>query len=129
MIGLDTNVLVRYLAQDDAVQAARATELIESLDETEPGFVSIVVLVELHWVLRQAYGVSATDAAVITERLLRARELVVQDADVMRRALRHASSGVEFPDAVIGELGAAAGCTATVSFDRRAARHPGMTLL
>ena len=129
MIGLDTNVLVRYLAQDDPEQSARATELIESLDDEQKGFVSLVVLVELHWVLRRAYGTAATEVAGVLERLLRARELVVQDSDLVRRALRAGREGVEFPDAVIAELGTGAGCSTTVTFDRRAGGHPAMRLL
>ncbi len=73
MIGLDTNVLVRYLAQDDQEQSALATQVLESLDEAERGFVSLVVLVELQWVLRRAYRMSASEVAGIVERLLRAR--------------------------------------------------------
>lgn len=127
MIGLDTNVLVRYLAQDDPEQSARATEIVEALDEAERGFVSLVVLVELHWVLRRAYRMSVADVAGVVERLLRARELVVQESDLVRRALR--ASELELPDAVIAELGASVGCTTTVTFDRGASRHPAMTLL
>ncbi len=62
-----------------------------------------------------------------SERLLRARELVVQDADLVRRGLR--ASGVELPDAVIAELGRSGGCSTTATFDRRASTHDGMTLL
>ncbi len=82
MIGLDTNVLVRYVVQDDPDQSARATALVESLDDQRRGFVSVVVLVELAWVLRRAYGARPDDVHAVVDRLLRARELVVQDADV-----------------------------------------------
>ena len=129
MIGLDTNVLVRYLVQDDPDQSARATALIEGLDEQRRGFVSIVVLVELSWVLRRAYGVSVDDVHAVVDRLLRAREVVVQEADVVRLALRRALAGADFPDAVIGELGSRAGCEATVTFDARAAELAGMRLV
>lgn len=129
MIGLDTNVLVRYLAQDDDTQTSRATELVEGLDEQDRGFVCLVVLVELHWVLRTTFGVSPDEAAFIVEGLLAASWLVVQESDLVRRAVGRARTGVDFADAVIAELGTAAGCTTTVTFDRRAASHPGMTLL
>ncbi len=88
---------------------------------------SLVVLVELNWVLRRAYRMSASEVAGVVERLLRARELVVQDADLVRRGLR--ASGVELPDAVIAELGRSGGCSTTATFDRRASTHDGMTLL
>jgi predicted nucleic-acid-binding protein len=41
MIGLDTNVLVRYIAQDDPVQSPKAMRLIESLAADDPGYVSL----------------------------------------------------------------------------------------
>ncbi len=85
VIGLDTNVLVRYIAQDDPDQSARATALIESLDEDNRGFVSTVALVELHWVLRRAYKVTRTNAAAIVQKLLESQELTIQEPDVIRR--------------------------------------------
>jgi predicted nucleic-acid-binding protein len=129
MIGVDTNVLVRYVTQDDAEQSARATALIEGLDEDNPGFVGIVVLVELHWVLRRAYRVTADDASTVIRKLLESQELMLQDPDVVRRALRQVTDQVEFPDAVVSELGKRAGCSQTVTFDRRAAQLDGMSLV
>lgn len=129
MIGLDTNVLVRYLVQDDPDQSALASAVIEDLDEGRRGFLSLVVLVELHWVLRRAYGVGAAEVLDVLDRLLRARELLVQDADLVRRAWRRAKGGADFPDALIAELGDAAGCEVTVTFDQQAARSVGMRLL
>lgn len=129
MIGLNTNVLVRYLVQDDADQAAKATVVVEALDEEHKGFVSIVVLVELVWVLRRAYDVAPDEVSAMLDRLLRAKEVVVQHADVVRLALRRAASGADFADAVISELAAAAGCDRTVTFDVRAARYAGVQLL
>ncbi len=129
MIGLDTNVLVRYVVQDDPDQSARATALVESLDDQRRGFVSVVVLVELAWVLRRAYGARPDDVHAVVDRLLRARELVVQDADVVRLALRLAVAGADFPDAVISGVNAGAGCDTTVTFDVGASRHTGMRLL
>jgi predicted nucleic-acid-binding protein len=129
VIGLDTNVLVRYLTQDDDEQTSRATEVVDALDDQDRGFVSLVVLVELHWVLRTAFRVSADESAAIVEGLLGASWLVVQESDVARRAVARTRAGVDFSDALVAELGAVAGCATTVTFDRRAARHPGMTLL
>lgn len=129
MIGLDTNVLVRYLVQDDPEQSALASAVIEDLDESRRGFISLVVLVELHWVLRRAYGIGADEVLAVVDRLLRARELLVQDADLVRRAWRRARAGGDLPDALVAELGTAAGCEVTVTFDQQAARSPGMRLL
>lgn len=129
MIGLDTNVLVRYLAQDDPDQSAQATALIESFDEEHRGFISTVALVELHWVLRRAYKVGRAEAAAIIGKLLESQELTLQEPDLIRRALTKLREDLDFSDAVISEAGEAAGCTHTATFDRRAARLKGMTLL
>ncbi len=90
---------------------------------------TVVVLVEVIWVLRRAYGVEPAEVRAVVDRLLRAKEVVVQHADAVRLALRRAVSEADFPDAVIRELGAAAGCAMTVTFDVKAARHSGMHLL
>ncbi len=131
MIGLDTNVLVRYLAQDDAQQARLATRLMErTLSEDEPGYVDHVVLCELGWVLERCYGVERARLADIVEGLLTARQLVVEDADAVWAALRAMRAhGAELADALLAARHRAAGCERTVTFDRRAARLPGMRLL
>lgn len=129
MIGLDTNVVVRYLIQDDPDQAASAATLIDDLTETDPGYLSLVTVVELFWVLRRAYGVSADRCAELLNGLLDARELRVDQDAVVRAALAASRGGLDFADAVIAELGRAAGCEHTVTFDQRAARDGGMQLL
>lgn len=74
MIGLDTNILVRYLTQDDPVQSPKATELIERrLTEHDPGFISVLAMVETVWVLERAYGLANADIAAAVERTLQAR--------------------------------------------------------
>lgn len=80
MIGLDTNVLVRYFAQDDAIQSPQATEIIErQLTEESPGFISLVTMVEIVWVLDRVYGLSNHEVAEAVERLLQADTLLVQN--------------------------------------------------
>jgi predicted nucleic-acid-binding protein len=129
VIGLDTNVLVRYVVRDDPTQTARADAVLDRLGGEELGFVSLLVLAELHWTLLRAYGYAPADATAVIALLLATAELVVQGADLVRRALDDAVEGADFADAVIAELGAAAACTTTMTFDRGAARLPGMTLL
>lgn len=129
MIGLDTNVLVRYVTQDDPDQSPRANALVESLTEREPAFVPTLVLVELHWVLRRAYRLGREEADRVVATLAQTRELVVEDPDVVRLALRRASEGAELPDALIAETAVRAGCDAVLTFDARAARRAGMTLV
>jgi predicted nucleic-acid-binding protein len=131
VIGLDTNVVVRYLAQDDARQAAAATRLIEgSLSAEARGFISIVTLAEVVWVMSSIYGASRAAGADIVEGLLTAPQLTLEKADVLWRALRaYRDSKADFSDAVIAELGRDAGCSKTVTFDRKAAVHPGFEAL
>lgn len=129
MIGLDTNVLIRYITQDDPEQAALATDLIEGRTEEDQGFVSIVTLVEIYWVLRSAYKVGRTEAAKVIATLLDAEEIVVESSDTVRLALGRLDGTLDLADALISELGRAAGCTHTATFDQRAAKLPGMRLL
>ena len=129
MIGLDTNVVIRYLVQDEPDQSARASEVIDVLTESEPGFLSLVTIVELYWVLRRAYKVSTARCSEMIEALLVARELHVGQDSIVRAALVASVDGPDFADAVIAELGRVAGCTHTVTFDRGAARSSEMRLL
>ncbi|MBU2285573.1 MAG: type II toxin-antitoxin system VapC family toxin, partial [Gammaproteobacteria bacterium] len=121
MIGLDTNVLVRYIMQDDAKQAAKAGKIIESLTAAEPGFVSIVSIVELVWVLSGCFELTRDQVATALSGLLRTKEIVVDRAEDVGRALRvFAGSSADFADCLIERIGASAGCNATVTFDVRA---------
>jgi predicted nucleic-acid-binding protein len=122
MIGLDTNVLVRYFAQDDAEQSTRATVLIESLTDAKPGYLSQVVLIELVWVLQRCYDASREMTADTLERLLRTQELVVQDAEQVWQALRIYRQGGDFADCLIARVAMAAGCDEVVTFDKGAAK-------
>ncbi len=131
MIGLDTNVLVRYLAQDDREQARKAADLMERrLSVDEPGFISVVAMVETAWVLERAYGRSDRDVASAIELLLQAETLVVEcEQEVFAAASALKDGHGAFADALIGALGARAGCTTTATFDRKAARLAGFELL
>lgn len=130
MIGIDTNVLVRYVAQDDAAQSPKATRLIESLTPAAPGYVSLVAILELVWVLTGCYSCERRNVAEVLETLLRTKELVVAEADVVWRAVRlFKSSQADFADCVIERLGNAKGCAYTATFDRGAARDCGMVLI
>lgn len=131
MIGLDTNVVIRFIAQDDEIQSPVATRFISRLSREQPGFISAVVLAEITWVLSRAYKASREDTAKAVEGLLRSAELVVENAEAAYRALAvyQASTSAEFADALIAEIAAIAGARETVSFDRRAAAEIGMRLL
>jgi predicted nucleic-acid-binding protein len=130
MTGLDTNVLVRFLVQDDASQAKAAHDIMASFTETEPGFVCREVQVELVWVLERAYGLLRPDISAALDGLLEARELVVEAADRVAVAVdRYRKGGPGFADQMIALAGQGAGCRSTVTFDRKAADLPGMALL
>jgi predicted nucleic-acid-binding protein len=131
MIGLDTNVLVRYLTQDDAIQSSKATDLIEhALTESEPGYISIVAMVETIWVLERTYECSTTDISVAIERMLQAPVLTVEsEQEVFTAMIAMKERRASFSDALIGALGARASCFRTVTFDRRAARLDNFQLL
>jgi predicted nucleic-acid-binding protein len=130
MIGLDTNILVRYLAQDDPVQSPQAAEVIERrLSEDNPGFVSVVAMVETVWVLDRAYGLADHEIAAAIERTLQTDVLVVENEQEVFAAMIALREGRgEFADALIGALGARVGCLCTLTFDQKAVRLPGFEL-
>jgi predicted nucleic-acid-binding protein len=128
--GLDTNVLVRYVMQDDARQSARATRLIESFTGEEPGFVPVVSVLELVWVLAGSYGLGRSQVAAALESLLRSKELVVDRAELVAQALsRFRDGGADFADALIERIAVSSGCQVTMTFDAGAAKAAGMTLV
>lgn len=129
MIGLDTNVLVRYAAQDDLRQSAAADTLIESLTIESPGFVSTVALVETVWVLRRLYDGDPESISRFVNHLLAASQLLVEHPDAVRKAIDSTGGSPEFNDALLAQVGIAAGCDYTITFDKHAARLPGMRLL
>jgi len=130
VIGLDTNVLVRYLTQDDPMQSKRATEIVEHrLSPENPGFLSVIAVAETVGVLDRAYRFSDKDIVAAIERMLQADVLVVENAREVFAAMTALQEGLgSFADALIGALGAKAGCSATLTFDRRALRLPDFEL-
>jgi predicted nucleic-acid-binding protein len=131
MIGLDTNVLVRYLAEDDPVQSKKATALMASLTAEQPGYVSQVVLVEVVWVLGRCYGVEREQMKDIIDSIIGTKELVVEGADTVRKALRvfGASAKADFADCLIERAGHVAQCGYTATFDVLASKVAGMRLI
>jgi predicted nucleic-acid-binding protein len=130
MIGLDTNVLVRYIMQDDAKQAAKATKLIEGLTAQSPGFIPLVAVVELVWVLSSSYDLDRDQVVLALDVILRSKQLVVDRAEDVLRAVRDfRSSSADFADCLIERTAMAAGCGTTMTFDVAAAKTAGMTLI
>jgi len=131
MIGLDTNILVRYLTQDDPIQSAQAAEILERrLTDKNMGFVSIVAMIETVWVLDRAYGFSKQAIAATLERLLQVEVLMIENEQQVFTAMVALKQGRgSFADALIAELGTRAGCRSTLTFDRKAARVAGFELV
>jgi predicted nucleic-acid-binding protein len=129
MIGLDTNIVVRYLTHDDTAQTATAIRVIDSLSQDSPGFLSLIVIAELVWVLEVSYRFKKNEIERVLETLLRSKELVIERAEIVWQALRKFSaSRADFADCLIERCGHAAECQ-TVTFDQNAASAAGMKLL
>lgn len=130
MIGLDTNILVRYLVQDDPAQSRKVTDLIERrLTENNPGFISVVAMAETAWVLERAYGLSQGAIALAIESILQVETLIVEnEQEVFTATIALKDERGSFADALIGALGAKAGCSQTLTFDKKAARLPGFAM-
>lgn len=114
--------------QDDAKQSPKATALIESLTPDQPGFVSLVTVVELYWVLTGCYQLSHEQVRQAPDALLRTRQLVVDRADQVLQALRIWHKGkADFADCLITSATVLAGCERVMTFDQGAIKHAGMT--
>jgi len=130
LIALDTNVLVRFLVDDDVDQAKIAGTLIDRLTDAAPGFIGREVLVELVWVLERAYEYERADIAAAFDGLLSATELLIEDADDIGLMLElYRNDGFGFADLMIVAAARRAGAVELVTFDRKAARLPGVRLL
>jgi predicted nucleic-acid-binding protein len=130
MIGIDTNILLRFLTVDDPVQSPTANKLMQSFSAVQPGFISMAVLLETYWVLRRSYRYTREDICTKMASLINASELVIDDEDLVRAALTVArTTTLDLPDIVISLKGKAVGCTTTYTFDKKASELEGMTLL
>ena len=134
MIGLDTNVLVRYLAQDDVKQAAAATRPIEKeLTASRQGFISLVVLSELCWVLSSIYSATSAELVATVQDMLNTPQFQVERREAVQAAIARLKASplrkAGPVDALIAAMAEREGRTDTVTFDKAAARAAGMTLL
>ncbi len=131
MIGLDTNILVRYIVEDDPVELRKTTECIEQhLTPRNYGFISAVVIAEIACVLESVYGFTHTEIAAAIERILQIELLVVEhEAEVFLAMVALKRKHGAFADALIGRIHAQAGCSRTLTFDRKALRLPRFQLL
>ena len=130
MIGLDTDVVLRYILQDDPRQSALATELLESLTPASPGFVSMICLSELYWVLDHTCKLSRAQISAILQALLITDSLVLENANLVSQAHSDYSTGsADFDDCLIAQCALAAECDSIYTFDQTAAKSGVMRLL
>jgi predicted nucleic-acid-binding protein len=131
MRGVDTNVLVRYIANDDLKQGEAVEQLFQHCrTERETLFVPVIVICELIWVLERTYGQSKSQIIAVLENLLDLDILVFEQDSVIRQSLDQYRHGkASFPDYVLGEISRQAGCNDTISFDRALRGAPGFTIL
>jgi predicted nucleic-acid-binding protein len=129
MTGLDTNIIARFIMQDDALQSASVNRLFESFSKENPGFIPVICIIELIWVLRSARDAKPPEIVRVLETLLRVEDLIVERADLVWQALRtFARTNADFADCLIQRFCHAAGCDETLTFDRKAV-STGMKLL
>lgn len=125
MIGLDTNVLVRYLVKDDPVQAEAARAAIETCTSTSPGWVNRVVTCELVWVLERVYRLPRAKIAEALLLLLNAEQLRFEVADILPDAVvAYRDQRLDLADYLIGRTNLDRGCGTTLTFDTAAATLP-----
>ena len=127
MIGIDTNVLVRFLTNDDPVASPKAQRWLTGRTTAEPAYIGLIVLVETLWVLCGAYGYSCAASRDLVRRLLDVDQVRVEQAGLVARALDMADADdYDLPDVLIALTHQRAGCAETVTLDRKASRIPGM---
>ena len=131
MIGLDTNVLVRYITQDDKKQAEQATRLIEEqCTKRSPGRIAQLVLCELVWVLHRAYGYSKAEVVGVLDQIMITAELSVENDDLARKALEAYRNGpADYSDYLLALGNKQAGCETTYSFDAKLVSHSAASSL
>ena len=127
MLGVETNILVRYLVGDDRSQYERARRLIHREEEIgEPVLVSLLVLLEMEWVLRSRYGLAKPDIAAAFSSLLQTAEVLFEDEPSVVHAIYvWKDSRAEFADCLINARHRRLGCRATATFDRKALKLVG----
>ena len=130
MIGLDTNILVRYLAMDHPAQSHAAKQVVEALSPLEPGWISMVVLAELVWTLKKTYQLEKDRIIGIIEGLLASKDIQLEECENVQSAvLLFRNSRAGFSDCLLSISAKPAGCRKVVTFDRIAARDLGMELV
>ncbi len=129
MIGIDTNVLVRFITNDDPARSQTASQFMATLTVENPGYVSLPVTLEVIWVLLRLFKFSKAEVIHTLESLTRTNELRFQHVAIVRSALHIAeTSNADIADALVFLLSKEDGCDKVVTLDKGAVRA-GMSLL
>jgi predicted nucleic-acid-binding protein len=126
MNAIDTNILIRYLTQDDAKQGEAARQLIE-IDG--PVFLSHIVFIEAAWVLTTSYNLNRNTIAEALSDIASSGFFILEKPQIIRKALHDYQNGFDFADMLIGYRGKDSGCNTTYTFDKKAGKHLIFTLL
>ena len=130
MIAVDTNILLRYIMQDDPIQSRRATDFIESFSAADPVFVPLICLTELYWVLDHTYKLSGSQIRSLLQTVATSDSLLLEASTLVGLAIfDYANGSGDFDDCLIAQTALASGCDATFTFDKDPAKSGIMRLL
>ena len=131
MIGIDTNVLARYITQDDELQSGIATEFIENYcSNGNKIFVNHIVICELVWVLKKCYKLSKPKTIDVIEHILQISQFSIENVQIIWQALTDYKQGsADFADYVVGRTNTFNNCDETITFDQQASKSKGFALL
>lgn len=131
MIGIDTNVLIRYIVQDDPDQSKTASQYLEqNCTVDSPGFLNHLVLCEIVWVLKRAYKYDKVIIVEVLKKILMTAEFSIENSDLVWKAMKEYELGqADFSDYIIGLSNLQNNCEYTVSFDKSVADFPGFVIL
>ncbi|QIK63484.1 type II toxin-antitoxin system VapC family toxin [Leucobacter viscericola] len=123
LTGIDTNVLLRALLQDDPVQSPVATKLLSSLTPSAPGFIAHATLIEMHWVMTRTFNTPKNQCLAVLRKLTELAMIEFEDAEGIIRAVALAEEGADFPDALIHTTMEQFMIERVVTFDKNAAKR------
>lgn len=130
MIGLDTNVLARYFTRDDESQAAKASRLIGRCNAENPGYINLIVLAELFWLLDRRYKYNRDQQLALLQNMLQLDDLVIEASDDVYIALKQfGNNKVQLADCLIAARNQRATCETSYTFDKAAGKMRGFELI
>jgi predicted nucleic-acid-binding protein len=131
MIGIDTNILIRYFTQDNLEQAQIVEQIIDNYANSPNSmFVNNIVMCELIWVLERGYKYSKEEIGQVIKQMLSTEEFAFENQELLWLTLnQYIQNKLDFSDALIGELNKACGCAKTLTFDQAAIKANNFKLV